>query len=104
MTERIHFEFVETPPDKPKTGWWVTNDLYRRFAEALRDRPGEWAVWPHEQYSTGRYAAAVANNIRKGKYSALPMGEFEVYAAEKRVYVRFIGDVRRQEARHDDQR
>lgn len=83
------FEFVNVPEREPGRG--NTNPLYAEFAAALRDRPGEWGVWPVRSMRQ----AHVRSNVVQGRYSAMPRGQFEARVHDGRCLVRYIGsDVR----------
>lgn len=82
MTE---FKFVDAPPP----GEIGRNSMYREFAEALRDRPGEWAIWPRE-FKNKQTACACVSNIRRGDRGIFKDG-FEAVARGVTVYVRFVG-------------
>ena len=83
----IEFQFVAEPPPRE----YGRNRLYSEFAEALRNRPGEWAIWPREMKNK-TVASVTAMNVRRGKLANFPEGEFESRAAQGVVYVRFVGD------------
>lgn len=70
------------------------NGRHAQIAEALRERPGEWACIGVQD--TARSAGSLAYAIRTGRLSAyLPAGAFEASARtvrrEHRLYVRFVG-------------
>jgi hypothetical protein len=66
------------------------------FADALRARPGEWALLG--RYGTSGMACQTAYEIRHGINRAFRQGGFEAQAAtlfgEHRVYVRWTGGAR----------
>ena len=79
----------ETPPEEGRKGRYVW------FFDALRDRPGEWAVAPFSKSS--------ANSVAKRQMRGTETGEWEVVTRrvrlpdkggkyEERVYVRYIGE------------
>lgn len=80
------FTFVEAPP--PRT--CGRNAIYAAFADALRDRPGEWAIWPKE-FNAPNVAAATTANIKKGRLKNFPAGQFEAVTSGCTVYARYIG-------------
>lgn len=82
----FEFTFVDTPPP-PSRG---RNALYAAFREALRGRPGEWAIWPRE-FKNKNAASATVANITRGRSPAFPAGEFEARASDGVVYVRYVG-------------
>jgi len=82
-------EFVDAPPPSPGAG----NSLLHRqrvseFVAALRDRPGEWAIYPYP--STEVSARAAASRISRGKVAAFGAG-FQATASRGVVYARYIG-------------
>lgn len=82
-------EFVDAPPGNPSVG----NSLLHRqrmseFVAALRDRPGQWAIYPWP--STELSARAIASRISRGKIAAFGDG-FEATASRGTVYARYIG-------------
>lgn len=81
------FTFVDSPPP-PSRG---RNGLYDAFRNALRARPGEWAVWPRELKNKAT-AWQTVGNINRGDGAWRPVGSFEARSSEAAVYVRFIGD------------
>lgn len=83
----IEFTFVDAPPPRA----YGRNTLYSEFATALRNRRGEWAIWPTELKSK-TVAATTAANVRRGRLVNFPEGQFEVQAADGTVYIRYIGD------------
>lgn len=87
MTDtEFEFQFVAAPPPRE----YGRNRLYSEFAEALRSRPGEWAIWPRE-VKNKTTASATAMNIKRGKLANFPDGEFDARAAQGVVYVRYVG-------------
>lgn len=83
------FEFVDHPPLPRVSGHQVVSELLEEFANALRARPGDWAIYP------GRYtkssARTLASSIRKGLRTQFPKGEFDAYTVNGICYVRYIG-------------
>lgn len=80
------FEFVDAPP-APTHG---RNPIYRAFADALRENPGRWAVWPG-RFKNRSSTSAQASNIKRGTLRNFPEGEFDAVTREGKLYVRFIG-------------
>ncbi len=65
---------------------------YDEFADALKARPGEWAVLPGTK-ATVDSAKSTAMNIRNGRMSAFkPKGKWDVVVDGKTIYVRYMGD------------
>lgn len=62
-----------------------------RFADALRARPREWALWPRE--ITKRTAWNISTRIMHDIFPALPGSEFEGRAVNGVAYVRYVGPV-----------
>ena len=79
------FEFVDAPPPPSSRV-----DMLNAFADALRDRPGEWAIYPRPS-SNRESARATAKNIRYGVLKAFPKGQFDARESEGVVYVSHIG-------------
>jgi len=67
---------------------------WRRVADELRQRPGQWAVVATRPSSGA--AATIAGAIRKGSRAGMPSGAFEARArtvdGECRVYARYVGE------------
>jgi hypothetical protein len=63
---------------------------YDDFADALRERPQQWAVAPFERTIKG--ADSLVNSIRHGKMRTFPKGEFEAVCDRHtgKVWVRYI--------------
>lgn len=69
-----------------------TRGRYAAFSDALRGRPGEWAVFPREGGSSSSASSAAAN-IRAGKTKGFePKGAFETAVDGATIYVRFVGE------------
>lgn len=85
-TAEWDFKFVDAPPP-PQKG---RNALYAAFREALRARPGEWAIWPREMKDR-KIAQLTAGNINRGGTKSFPKDEFEARSSDNVVYVRYIG-------------
>lgn len=81
------FVFVEELPPSPPSG---RNARYTEFSDALRGRPGEWAIWPVQLKNTV-VANTVAGNVRRGALKNFPAGEFEAVQRGLTVYVRYVG-------------
>lgn len=83
-------EFVGALPGSANVG---NTRMHRKrmseFALALRDRPGEWAIYPYP--STDLSARAIASRISRGKIAAFGDG-YEATATKGTVYVRYVGD------------
>lgn len=57
------------------------------FAQALREQPGRWAVWPSEKSS------GVQTRLKQGAYTAFrPPEQFEAIWRSGKTYVRYIGE------------
>jgi len=59
---------------------------YQEFFDALRERPGQWAIMPVE---TPR--SSTAAQIRRGTYRGSAPGEFEASHRGGCTYVRYVG-------------
>lgn len=81
---------------------------YAEFAAALKEHKDKWAVMPPPKAKTERTeksAAAVAQNIRRGKIQGFTRGEFQAVAKGSKVWVRYTGPKELPEApplKHDD--
>lgn len=92
------FEFVENLPESRVNTNRSSRQLVARFADALRQRPGEWAKYPVPTRSAGN-TYAYASRIRKASDVApkpFKDGGFEAHVAttedgEKVLYVRYVG-------------
>lgn len=84
-TTDYEFTFVDEPPPQSRG----RNALYAAFREALRSRPGEWAIYPREFKNTGS-ASNTAANINHGRMPTFSKG-FEARTSDGAVYVRYIG-------------
>lgn len=84
MTE---FVFVEGLPPEQVRG---RNGKYSEFAEALRSRPGDWAIWPIK-LKNDLTARTVAASVKRGGLKNFPAGQFEATQRGLTMYVRFIG-------------
>lgn len=80
------FEFVDEPPE-PTRG---RNPLYSAFADALRENPGRWAVWPRS-FKNRSSAGVTAGNIKRGRMANFPSGHFDALSRDGKLYVRFVG-------------
>ncbi len=78
------FEFVEKLPSTVRTRG--RTNVYRRFREALRERPGVWAKYPAGTMrgDSGRFV------VYHVKRSHLYVG-YEAVVSDCAVYVRYIG-------------
>lgn len=74
-------------PPAPQGGK-LTRREQREFAERLKEKPGQWAVFPTNAGS-GLAARALASRIGRGKQSTFGDG-FEAISRRGIVYVRFI--------------
>ena len=76
----------ENPPDKPKRG------KHAEFAQALRSRPGQWAVFATFDPAKKKSGWAASNCINSGKLIDCPKGHFQAVTRSvdgtTRVYVR----------------
>jgi hypothetical protein len=78
------FEFYKRLPKEPRP-----RPLMLEFAEALRERRGEWGKWP--RHLSADSARVVPRRVNRGLYKWLPLGEFEAVQRGVNVYVRYIG-------------
>lgn len=85
-TTDYEFTFVDEPPAQ-RHG---RNGIYDAFRQALKARPGEWAIYPKEFATTSSATATVAN-LKRGNSSKYPRGEYEARSSQKVVYVRYTG-------------
>lgn len=78
-------EWAEPPAAK---GGSLIRKKQREFAEELKTRPNQWAIYP----STGSSVAirALSSRISKGRLSAFKEG-FEAVSRHGVIYVRFVG-------------
>lgn len=78
----------QNPPEKPRRG------RHAEFAEALRSRPGQWAVFATFDPTRKKSGWAASNCINSGKLVDFPKGEFQAVTRSvdgvTRVYVRAI--------------
>lgn len=67
---------------------------YSDFFDALRENPGQWALFP------GNGSSVAAQSIKKGKYIGTEQGQFEAVTRKETddagnsrvaVYARFVG-------------
>jgi hypothetical protein len=86
----------EEPPPHGNTLLPRSRNKYQAAADALRGRPGEWALIA-EGITTGS-AGSLTNGIRTGKPSVFrPAGAFEARcvgsagSTSARVYARYVG-------------
>ena len=84
MTE---FVFVDGLPPEPTRG---RNGKYTEFADALRGRPGEWAIWP-VKLKNDLTARTVTASVRRGTLKNFPAGQFEATQRGTTVYARYVG-------------
>lgn len=63
---------------------------YDKFAKALRDNPGKWAVLPHER--TEKTAQGFSQNLRRGKVKGFENAEWETAIEGSKIWVRFLKD------------
>jgi hypothetical protein len=75
-------------PPAPQGGK-LTRREQREFAEKLKSRPEQWAVFPTS--GSGVAVRALTSRIGRGKQSAFGAG-FEAISRNGVVYVRFIGE------------
>lgn len=80
----------ETPPERRAEG----QRAWRPIAEALRQRPGEWARVA--EVSSQSSATSTATNIKRGRYAGLAAGEYESRSVTRKggphyVYARYVG-------------
>lgn len=78
----------ENPPDKPRHG------KHAEFAQALRTRPGQWAVFTTLDAAKKKTAWSAANGVNSGKFVDFPKDEFQAVTrtidGTTRVYVRAL--------------
>lgn len=78
----------ENPPEKPRRG------KHAEFAQALRTRPGQWAVFTTTDANHKRTGWSAANGINSGKFVDFPKDEFQAVTrtidGTTRVYVRAL--------------
>lgn len=79
----------EEPPVEAFTN--NPSGFYSLLAQALREKPGEWAIVPRK-FATSSSAQATAGNIRRGKVGAMPKGKYEAVASDTKIWVRYVGD------------
>lgn len=78
------YQSVRSPNRRPRPEAQLLID----FAEALRARPMEWAVWPRKL--TPGAAKVTTSRLREGFYRQLkPGGGFECAERDDQMYVRF---------------
>lgn len=81
----MSFQFVEELPASN-----AKNQLFQKFAEALRDNPGKWGVWPANLAVGSVYAYRGHINSGDGKFpKPLTTGEFRAEVRGKVLYVRY---------------
>jgi hypothetical protein len=85
----------EEPPKKHGNASASRPSKYSAAAEALRARPGEWAVVAEDMRSGS--AGSLANRIRTGAGPFGPAKQFEAKSVgpvggSVRVYARYVGD------------
>ena len=91
------FTFVaELPKPRPNTHPGLGRDMefsatLFRFADAMRARPQQWAIWPRAL--ARRTAWNISTRIVTGRIPALPGHEFEGRSVNGVAYVRYIGPV-----------
>jgi hypothetical protein len=78
----------ENPPEKARHG------KHAEFAQALRTRPGQWAVFTTVDPGQKRRGWAAANSINSGRLIDFPKDEFQAVTRSTdgttRVYVRAL--------------
>ena len=78
----------ENPPEKPRRG------KHAEFAQALRTRPGQWAVLTTADATQKRACWATANSVNSGKFTDFPKDELQAVTrtidGTTRVYVRAL--------------
>jgi hypothetical protein len=87
--DEMEVEWVEELP-KQKAGRRGGGGKYTAALEALRERPGVWAVLTKGNESNQK-AHNQASNLRLGKV-ALPPGRYEYASRGTTVYARYIGE------------
>lgn len=78
-------EWADPPP--PKGGSLLRKEQ-RAFAEELKARPGQWAIYPSTRSSVA--VRALASRISNGRLTAFGKG-FEAVTRHGVIYVRFVG-------------
>lgn len=79
------FVFVDEVPTAPRG----VKPKYLDFARALKNRPGEWAIFPKSDFAN---LHSYANGIRKGDVAGLTRGQFQVKVSGPKIYVRYVGE------------
>lgn len=83
----------ENPP--PAGHGSNTNDPYAAFADALRGRPGDWAVLKEFPRTHAKRGWSLASRINQGRGISWSSGTFEAAARtvgdQVKVYVRYTG-------------
>jgi hypothetical protein len=79
----------EDPPARKRSG----DEVYREFAQALRDNPGRWAKWPRT-YNNPSSNHALRRNILDGDRrapNAFRGGKWDAVVRDKILYVKYLG-------------
>jgi hypothetical protein len=83
----MEIKWEEPPPGGPGMP-----PKFAEFAQALRDNPGRWALYP------GKATQATATEIKRARSSIFaPAGHFDAVSRDmshpdkRRVYVRYVG-------------
>lgn len=84
----------EDPPEYAKRpGSGKSPGRYVKFAVALKENPGKWAILPAASTSE-KGAEATAHNIRRGRVGGFKLeedhGKFDVAVDGTKIYVRFL--------------
>lgn len=90
FTSVVHMEIEwKDPPAVQPWGRWQAHD--KAFAEALKARPDEWAVYRRANDRSTAYVAA--SYIRTGRRTAFEKGAFEarIDKSTNEVFVRYVG-------------
>lgn len=82
-------EFVDQPPHPER----IQRYEWPEIVSELRANPGKWArLETKNGLPVGKgTATSVANQIRHGKNSHTPLGEFEAVSRSTDVYMRYVG-------------
>lgn len=83
------FNFID---HNPRVGYARDPHLIQEFADALRNRPGEWAEFPipSKTHKAARMLAYRTNNDLVGTPKALRGREFEATCRDGIMYVRYM--------------
>lgn len=80
-------QFVDEVPGDPAPNSRLHRQRLREFADAVRKKPGQWAVFPYP--ATDIAGRAAASRISRGKVNSFGDG-FEAVSRRGTVYVRYV--------------